>query len=88
MREIKAIEGMEPHREGEYAFYYQVGFQTHDSRWVKKIDGRLDAVSRAYWYDVWTSNTKEQPQRQWKLSTSVNVRAISQIHFFTEDEKK
>ena len=76
---------MEPHREGEYTFYYQVGMQTHGGKWVKKIDGRLDTVSRAYWYDIWTANTLGQPQKQWQLSVSVNVRAISQIHWAIED---
>lgn len=88
VRQISAIEGMEPHREGEWGFYYQVGMQTHGGRWVRKIDGRLDAVSRVYWYDIWTSNTKEQPQRQWELSTSINVRAVAQIHWQIEKEKQ
>ena len=87
-REIKAVEGMEPHREGEFGFYYQIGMQTHGGRWVKNINGRLDAVSRTFWYDIWTSNTEEQPQRQWELSTSVNVHAISQIHYFLPGERK
>ena len=52
MREIYAIEGMEPHREGEYAMFYKVDFPMHGNYWVRKIEGRICNVTRAYWYDV------------------------------------
>ena len=79
---------MEPHREGEYAFYYQVGMQTHDSRYVVKIEGRLDTFAGTYWYDIYTIKDAKAPKTEREITTSVNVRAISQIHFFTKDEKK
>lgn len=55
MNKIKAIEGMESHREGEYSAYYQVGLQTHGGKYVRHISGRMDTISKAYQYDVWVA---------------------------------
>lgn len=79
MQKIKAISGMEPHREGEYPDSYIVGYGSATNGPVTSIEQRIENLGSygIAWFDIFVSDV---------LIASMNAMAVASVEYYPPDD--